>query len=97
MPDYDFSDAVKSKLSEWITYKTERKEPYKEQGLKTLLKQVENNALTYGDHAVCNLIDDSMANNWKGIIFDRLKTQKQTNQSGYTETIKNRVSKVDDW
>ena len=97
LPDYDFSDAVKSKLSEWITYKTERKEPYKEQGLKTLLKQVENNALTYGDHAVCNLIDDSMANNWKGIIFDRLKTQKQTNQSGYTETIKNRVSKVDDW
>lgn len=97
LPDYDFSDAVKSKLYEWITYKIERREPYKEQGLKTLLRQVENNALTYGDQAVCNLIDDSMASGWKGIIFDRLKTQKQTNHSGYTETIKNRVSKVDDW
>lgn len=97
LPDYDFSDAVKNKLSEWIIYKIERREPYKEQGLKTLLRQVENNALTYGDQAVCNLVDDSMANGWKGIIFDRLKTQKQANQSGYAETIKNRVSKVDDW
>lgn len=97
VPEYAFSDDLKSKMAEWITYKTERKEPYKEQGMKTLLRQVENNALTYGDQAVCNLIDDSMANGWKGIIFDRLQNQKQANQSGYTETIKNRVSKVDDW
>lgn len=78
--DYSLSDSIISKMAEWITYKTERKEPYKEQGMKSLLRQIENNCLAYGDQAVCNLIDECMANNWKGIIFDRLK-QKQTVQA----------------
>ena len=76
LPDYVLSPDLQAKMGEWITYKTERKEPYKEQGMKTLLRQVENNSLKYGDQAVCNLIDDSMANGWKGIIFDRRQNQK---------------------
>ena len=76
LPDYVLSPDLQAKMGEWITYKTERKEPYKEQGMKTLLRQVENNSLKYGDQAVCNMIDDSMANGWKGIIFDRLQNQK---------------------
>lgn len=85
LPEYQFSDALQAKLAEWIAYKQERREPYKEQGMKALLRQIENNALTYGDAAVCSLIEDSMSNGWKGIIFDRLKNpntrtnyQKQT-------------------
>ena len=73
------------KLKEWFKYKTERREPYKEQGMKALLRQVENNAIRYGDEAVCQLIDECMSSGWKGIIFDRLKNpntrvsyQKQT-------------------
>lgn len=76
LPDYVLSPDLQDKMGEWITYKTERKEPYKEQSMKSLLRQVENNSLKYGDQAVCNLIDDSMANGWKGIIFDRLQNQK---------------------
>lgn len=76
-PDYILSDLLYSKVEEWIKYKTERRDSYKETGLKALLRQIENNSLTYGDQAVCDLIDDSMSNGWKGIIFDRLK-QKQT-------------------
>ena len=76
-PDYIFCmdrhAELTAKVEEWIKYKMERKESYKEQGMKSLLRQIENNALTYGDQAVCDLIDDSMANGWKGIIFDRLK------------------------
>jgi predicted phage replisome organizer len=87
LPDYAMSmtqhKAVAEKLSEWIKYKTERKEPYKEQGMKSLLRQIENNCFTYGDQAVCDLIDDSMANGWKGIIFDRLKQRgKPTSRKG---------------
>lgn len=85
LPEYILSEALISKLTEWVTYKTERKEPYKEQGMKALLRQVENNAMRFGDAAVCYLIEDSMSNGWKGIIFDRLKNpntrtsyQKQT-------------------
>ena len=72
-PDYIIPDNLKLKLLDWFAYKTERKEAYKEQGMKSLLRQIENNQLTYGEKAVCDLIDDSMANGWKGIIFDRLK------------------------
>lgn len=72
IPDFTLSDSLKAKMSEWITYKTERKEPYKETGLKSLLRQIENQAMTYGDPALIDLIDECMANNWKGIIFDRL-------------------------
>ena len=78
LPDYIFSDFLQSKISEWITYKTERKEPYKEQGLKALLSRIEANAKQYGDRAVCDLIDECMANGWKGIIFDRIKNSKPT-------------------
>lgn len=72
-PDYIIPDNLKLKLCDWFAYKTERKEAYKEQGMKSLLRQIENNQFTYGEKAVCDLIDDSMANGWKGIIFDRLK------------------------
>lgn len=85
LTDYIFSDRLQEKIVEWITYKTERKEPYKEQGMKALLRQIENNAMKYGDEAVCQLIDECMSSGWKGIIFDRLKNpntrvsyQKQT-------------------
>lgn len=84
LPEYIIPESLNAKLEEWIAYKTERKESYKEVGLKSLLRQIENNQLTYGEKAVCDLIDDSMANGWKGIIFDRLKQkvpQKQTYQS----------------
>ena len=84
LPDYIIPDPLKDKMEEWITYKTERKEFYKEQGMKSLLRQIENAQLTYGVSAVCALIDDSMANGWKGIIFDRLK-QKAPARQNFTQ------------
>lgn len=74
--DYNISESLQAKLSEWLAYKTERKETYKEQGLKALLRKVENNAITFGDEAICDLIDECMANGWKGIIFDKLKKKE---------------------
>ena len=73
LPGYTIPMVLQVKMGEWITYKTERKEQYKEQGMKSLLRQIETNCVLYGDQAICDLIDDSMANGWKGIIFDRLK------------------------
>lgn len=98
LPDYLISPFLADKLTEWFKYKTERKEPYKEQGMKSLLRQIENNCTKYGDSAIVDLIEDSMANGWKGIIFDRLKQKlQQTRTSSYTDSIKNRVSDVDNW
>jgi len=72
LPDYNLSEELKGKMAEWLTYKMERKESYKETGLKSLLRQVEKNAMQYGDYAVCELIDLCMSSGWKGIIFDKL-------------------------
>lgn len=82
LPDYLLSDSLQAKMGEWVKYKIERKEPYKEQGMKSLLRQVENKAIQYGDDAVCSLIDECMANNWKGIIFDRLQQSQRKPASG---------------
>jgi hypothetical protein len=79
LPDYIIPDNLAEKLTEWFKYKTERRESYKEQGMKSLLRQIENNQITYGEQAVCELIDESMANGWKGIIFDRLKNKPVAN------------------
>lgn len=83
LPDYVFSELLAEKLREWITYKGERKEPYKEQGLKAALRQIETACNQYGEAAVSDLIDDSMANGWRRIIFERLKRPPQ-------QTIKSR-------
>lgn len=76
LPDYILSPELQEKMREWIAYKTERKEYYKETGMKALLRKVENNHLTYGSNAVVNLIDDCMARNWAGIIFDKLENNR---------------------
>lgn len=75
LPGYNLSAQLQSKMAEWIAYKAERKEAYKETGLKSLLRRVENNAAAYGDTAVCELIEECMGNNWAGIIFDKLKNR----------------------
>ena len=93
--DFCFPDFVIDKLKEWIAYKVERRETYKEQGMKSLLRQIDNNILQYGPQAVCDLIDDSMANGWKGIIFDRLKKPKQEYRK--QDVISTRVTSVDNW
>ena len=88
LPDYIFSELLASKISEWIQYKVERKESYKEQGMKSLLRQLEKKSMEYGEQAICELIEECMSNNWKGIIFDRLsKPQKATEQKGRLDWI----------
>ena len=81
IPEYIIPPSLAEKMGEWIAYKTERKETYKEVGMKSLLRQIENNQLNYGEKAVMDLIDDSMANGWKGIIFDRLKQKAPQNRN----------------
>lgn len=70
------SPHLRAAFADWLQYKQERKEGYKPTGLKALETQVLNNAKTYGDQAVADLIRTCMGNNWRGIIFDRLKEQR---------------------
>ena len=71
--DYGFSFELESAVNSWLAYKRERREGYKPTGLKSLLTQVKNSAAEHGDAAVIDIIRQSMANGYQGIVFDRLK------------------------
>lgn len=64
---------IYKKIYEWLEYKQERKEKYTETGLKSLLTQIEKKIDIYGENAICNLIDECMSSNYKGIIFEKLE------------------------
>ena len=69
---YSFSEPLMAKTTAWLKYKSERRGSYKEQGLKSLLTQIQKNAAKYGEQAVIDLMEQCMAANWAGIIWDRL-------------------------
>lgn len=72
----NYSNELKDMIISWLDYKVERKESYKEKGFKSLLTQIKNNIDKFTEAEVINLINDCMASNYKGIIFDKLKTKK---------------------
>lgn len=74
---------IYNKIYEWLEYKEERKEKYTETGLKSLLTRIDKEIDIYGEQALINVIDESMANNYKGIIFDKLKKQNNKKEFEY--------------
>lgn len=76
------SPGLRGAVEDWLQYKTEKRDPYKPQGLKSLVTEIKNNADRYGDAAVIELIRQCMSNNYRGIIFDRLKKQPDAERGG---------------
>lgn len=67
-----FPPEVKTALLDWFTYKAERKETYKPKGRESFLSSVRNKLKQYKPAAVVDVIQNSMANNWKGVIWDTI-------------------------
>lgn len=79
-----FSEALTAKLHDWLEYKRERKDkPYTSKSFKALIGIVRNNVAQYGEQAVCDVIDVSMASCYQGITWDKLK-QKGVSKNGGT-------------
>lgn len=74
----DLDPALTDAVREWLTYKQERRQAYKPTGLKRLITQVHTKAEVYGWEPVAELIMDSIANGYQGILWDRLKPKVQT-------------------
>lgn len=68
-----FSGQALAAITDWLTYKHEKRQDYKPTGMKSVLTQIEKNIAEFGEAAVIDVIQLSMANNWKGIIWDRIK------------------------
>lgn len=77
-----FSEPVAETVREWLAYKQERREAYKPVGLKSLLTEIENQVRAHGERAVCDVIRLSMANNWRGIVWDRIENGKKPAAQG---------------
>ena len=85
---------IYNKIYEWLEYKEQRKEKYTEIGLKSLLTQIDKKIDEYGEQAIIDLIDECMSNNYKGIIFDKLKNKKKEKKD-FMEIIREERSKYD--
>lgn len=70
---YPISKDLQAAMETWLKYKTERRESYKEQGLRALMKKASQSEQEYGTSAVIDLIETSMANRYQGITWDRLR------------------------
>jgi hypothetical protein len=70
------SDELKAAVTEWAQYKIEKRQGYKERGLRAFLSEVQNNAKEYGEENVIKVIQSSMASNYQGVTFDKLKYMK---------------------
>lgn len=78
-----FSDEIRTAVQDWITYKTEKRQGYKETGLKNFLGAVRNNVAKYGDEAVAGAIRESMAANYQGVVWDKAKKQVSQQEGKY--------------
>lgn len=84
-----FSGELHNAFDEWLKYKSEKGQSYKPQGLKSLTTQVRRYAEQFGDQETANAIRDSMANNYQGIIFDRIgKGKGETGSASSRNTTK---------
>ena len=59
-------------LRDWVAYKEELGSPYHSAGANALVAGVAAKAGEIGEAAVCDAINESMANNWKSIVYDRV-------------------------
>ena len=62
----------------WLKYKRERREALKPVGMKMLISRIRKNVETYGADAMAEVIRNSMANNYQGIIYDWLPRYQQS-------------------
>ena len=68
---------IKDSLIEWLNYKNYN---YKELGLTKLITQVQNHLKNHTEEELIDVIDISIANNYQGIVFEKLYNKpKKTN------------------
>lgn len=82
---FGYNEFLLEAVRDWLTYKKEKRQEYKGTGLKSFLSQIKNRVSEFGEDAVINVIQESMAQNYQGITWDKLKQQnKQSSKSGYS-------------
>ena len=89
---FEFSEEVKSKIIEWLEYKKEKKQSYKNRGFSAFCKQRYEEILKYGDRYVIEAIDYSMCQNYSGVF--PLKTNNTKGATNEVNSGDNRHSDI---
>ena len=91
--DFPISPELQATMETWLRYKTERRESYKEQGLRALMKKAAKAEAESGTAAVIDVIESSMANRYQGITWDRIKRTNRasppTKKNQFTSGVEN--------
>lgn len=74
---HDFSEPMQQALAEWLTYKSERREKYTPTGLQKFLTLTANKLKIYEESDIISIMGESMANNWKGICWEKLQGKEK--------------------
>lgn len=73
-----WGEDLQTAVRDWLSYKKEKRQGYKETGLKSLLSQIRHEADEHGDEAVIQVIRTSMSSNYQGIVFDRIQGKRRS-------------------
>lgn len=101
--EFNFTKQVSDAIFEWLQYKKEKKQTYKDTGLRRLLKTIKEWCLDNGDEYVLKAISYSMSNNYSGIFYNEpsfTKKQPQIKKSQkdieYYEANKEKLQRIDE-
>ena len=85
LDEFEVSEEVKAKIVEWLEYKKEKKQSYKERGLRAFCKQRHDEVSQYGDRYVIDNIDYSMSQNYSGVFAPKTNNTKGVNDGSNRE------------
>src|SRR5699024_3648869 len=72
-------------IKEWARYKDDKKPKsnnhYTERGIKSLLNKFSEEHSKHGTKAIVDIVNESMANNYQGILWDKLYRKLPKKQS----------------
>lgn len=86
------SAKVIASVDDWLKYKVEKRQGYKDTGKKMLFKTIAKNVKEHGEDAVIGAIEDAMANGYQGIAWYNLKkgVQKGRNKKTFMDLYEER-------
>lgn len=79
---FGYNEYLLEAVEDWLAYKKEKRQGYRGRGLVAFLTQIKNRVSEYGEDAVINVIQESMAQNYQGITWDKLKQQSRPQRNG---------------
>lgn len=94
----DLSDGVKNALKTWVMYKTEeRRQKYSLRGLACLISAAGRYERTYGTENVVNVIEESIANRYQGVLWKSISSGKRSAPETQIYTPKSKPYQAAKW